>query len=39
MIPIARGGTHDKDNVVPACNSSKRDVLPLDFILAWRRAA
>jgi 5-methylcytosine-specific restriction endonuclease McrA len=40
LIPIARGGKHDKSNVVPACkpcNSRKRTALPLNFI--WRQAS
>ncbi len=34
VIPIARGGTHTADNVVPACkgcNSSKKDRMPWEF--------
>ena len=35
MIPIARGGAHTADNIVPACktcNSTKRHKTPLEFL-------
>ena len=34
VVPIVRGGTSEKGNVVPSCkecNSRKRDLLPLEW--------
>lgn len=38
LIPRAKGGTNDLDNLVLSCkdcNNDKKDMLPLNFIL-WR---
>lgn len=34
LIPLSRGGTSDKENLVPACkecNNQKRDLLPAEW--------
>ena len=34
LIPLSKGGTHQRTNLVPACyqcNQAKRDMMPTDF--------